>query len=73
MTDLDFLNGEAKLASAFAPEGAQLAVVLSTRPDRYHVLVGQSVVAQLLSRSEALACIMGAGGAFASVAEMSSR
>ena len=71
MTDLEFLNGEAKIASAFAPEGAQLAVVLSARSDRYDVLVGQNAAARLLSCQEALACIMGAGGAFASVAHFS--
>ena len=27
MNELDFLNNEARIASAFAPEGAQLAVV----------------------------------------------
>ena len=35
MNELDFLNNEARIASAFAPEGAQLAVVASLRPDRY--------------------------------------
>ena len=66
MNELDFLNNEARIASAFAPEGAQLAVVASLRPDRYDgVLVGKNAVARLLARSEALACIMGAGGAFA--------
>ena len=66
MNELDFLNNEARIASAFAPEGAQLAVVASLRPDRYDgVLVGKNAVARLLTRSEALACIMGAGGAFA--------
>lgn len=44
---------------------AHLAVVASSRPDRYDVLVGTNAVARLLTRSEALACIMGAGGAFA--------
>ena len=66
MNQLDFLNNEARIASAFAPEGAQLAVVASLRPDRYDgVLVGKNAVARLLARSEALACIMGAGGASA--------
>ena len=66
MNELDFLNNEARIASAFAPEGAQLAVVASLRPDRYDgVLVGKNAVARLLARSEALACIMGAGGASA--------
>ena len=66
MNELDFLNNEARIASAFAPEGAQVAVVASLRPDRYDgVLVGKNAVARLLTRSEALACIMGAGGAFA--------
>ena len=66
MNELDFLNNEARIASAFAPEGAQLAVVASLRPDRYDgVLVGKNAVARLLTRSEALACIMGAGGASA--------
>ena len=66
MNELDFLNNEARIASAFAPEGAQLAVVASLRPDRYDgVLVGKNAVARLLTRSEALACIRGAGGAFA--------
>ena len=69
MNELDLLNKEARIASAFAPEGAQLAVVASLRPDRYDgVLVGKNAVARLLTRSEALACIMGAGGAFASLA-----
>ena len=69
MNELDFLNNEAGIASAFAPEGAQVAVVASSRPDRYDgVLIGKNVVARLLTRSEALACIMGAGGAFASLA-----
>ena len=69
MNELDFLNNEARIASAFAPEGAQLAVVASLRPDRYEiVLIGKNVAARLLTRSEALACIMGAGGAFASYA-----
>lgn len=35
MNELDFLNNEARIASAFAPEGAQLAMVASLRPDRY--------------------------------------
>ena len=35
MNELDFLNNEARIASAIAPEGAQLAVVASLRPDRY--------------------------------------
>ena len=35
MNELDFLNNEARIASAFAPEGAQVAVVASSRPDRY--------------------------------------
>ena len=35
MSELDFLNNEARIASAFAPEGAQVAVVVSLRPDRY--------------------------------------
>ena len=65
MNELDFLNNEARIASAFAPEGAQLAVVASLRPDRYDILIGKNVAARLLTRSEALACIMGAGGAFA--------
>ena len=66
MNELDFLNNEARIASAFAPEGAQLAVVATLRPDRYDgVLVGKNAVARLLTRSEALACIMGAGGASA--------
>ena len=66
MNELDFLNNEARIASAFAPEGAQLAVVASLRPDRYDgVIVGKNAVARLLARSEALACIMGAGGASA--------
>ena len=66
MNELDFLNNETRIASAFAPEGAQLAVVASLRPDRYDgVLVGKNAVARLLTRSEALACIMGAGGASA--------
>lgn len=64
MNELDFLNNEARIASAFAPEGAQLAVAASSRPDRYDVFVGTNAVARLLTRSEALACIMGAGGAF---------
>ena len=34
MNELDFLNNEARIASAFAPEGAHLAVVASSRPDR---------------------------------------
>ena len=65
MNELDFLNNEARIASAFAPKDAQVAVVASSRPDRYDVLVGKSAVARLLTRPEALACIMGAGGAFA--------
>ena len=65
MNELDFLNNEARIASAFAPEGAQLAVVASLRPDRYDILVGKSAVARLLTRSEAFACVMGAGGVFA--------
>ena len=65
MNELDFLNNEARIASAFAPEGAHLAVVASSRLDRYDVLVGKNTVARLLARSEALACIMGAGGASA--------
>ena len=64
MNELDFLNNEARIASAFAPEGAKLAVVASSRSSRYDVLVGKNAVARLLTRSEALACIMGAGGAF---------
>ena len=43
MNELDFLNNEARIASA----------------------IGKNVAARLLTRSEALACIMGAGGAFA--------
>ena len=54
MNELDFLNNEARIASAFAPEGAQLAVAASSRPDRYDVLVGTNAVARLLTRSEAL-------------------
>ena len=65
MNELDFLNNEARIASAFAPEGAHLAVVASSRLDRYDVLVGKNTVARLLTRSEALAVSMGAGGAFA--------
>ena len=34
MNELDFLNNEARIASAFAPEGAQVAVVASLRPNR---------------------------------------
>lgn len=64
MNELDFLNNEARIASAIAPEGAQVAVVASSRD----VLVGKNTVARLLTRSEALACIMGAVGAFASLA-----
>ena len=65
MTEIEFLNNEARIASAFAPEGAKLAVVASSRSSRYDVLVGKNAVARLLTRSEALACIMGAGGASA--------
>ena len=65
MNELDFLNNEARIASSFASEGAQLAVVASSRPGRYDVLVGTNAVARLLARPEALACVMGAGGAFA--------
>ena len=65
MNELDFLNNEARIASAFAPEGAQLAVVASLRPNRYDVLIGKNAAARLLTRSEFLVCIMGAGGAFA--------
>ena len=65
MNELDFLNNEARIASAFAPEGAQLAVAASLCPDRHDVLVGKNAVARLQTRSEALTCIMGAGGAFA--------
>ena len=70
MNELDFLNNEARIASAFAPEGAQLAVVASLRPDRYDILVGKNAVARLLTRSEALACIMGVVGAFACLAKL---
>lgn len=35
MNELEFLNNEARIASAFAPEGAHLAVVASSRPGRY--------------------------------------
>ena len=70
MNELDFLNNEARIASAFAPEGAHLAVVASSRPDRYDVLVGKNAVARLLTRSEALACIMGVVGAFACLAKL---
>ena len=35
MNELDFLNNEARIASAIAPEGVQVAVVASSRPDRY--------------------------------------
>ena len=34
MNELDFLNNEARIASAFAPEGARVAVVASLRPNR---------------------------------------
>ena len=37
MNELDFLNNEARIASAFAPDGAQVAVVASSRPDRHDV------------------------------------
>ena len=70
MNELDFLNNEARIASAFAPEGAQLAVAASSRPDRYDVLVGTNAVARLLTRSEALACVMGAGGVFTCLARL---
>ena len=35
MTEIEFLNNEARIASAFAPEGAKLAVVASSRSSRY--------------------------------------
>ena len=63
MDELEFLNGEAKIASASAPRGMGIEVCAGARKGRYDVLFGGSPVAKLLGRGEALACIMGIGGA----------
>lgn len=63
MNELEFLNGEAKVASAAAPRGIGIEVRAGARGGRYDVLFGGSPVAKLLGRDEALACIMGIGGA----------
>ena len=63
MNELEFLNGEAKVASAAAPRGIGIEVRAGAREGRYDVLFGGSPVAKLLGRGEALACIMGIGGA----------
>ena len=64
MSELEFLEGEARVASAAAPSG--LAVEVRGGADgRYDVLVGGRTVARFLGHEECLAAILGAGGALA--------
>lgn len=63
MTELEFLNGEAKIASMAAPKGLAISVVNSDQEGKFDVLFGGRVVARLLGREEALAAVMGIGGA----------
>lgn len=66
MTDLEFLKGEAAIANASAPRGATIRIEQSAC-GRMCVLINRNIVASLLSKEAALACIMGIGGAFAFV------
>lgn len=63
MTELEFLNGEAKIASMAAPKGLAISVVSSDQKGKFDVLFGGRVVARLLGREEALAAVVGIGGA----------
>lgn len=63
MNELDFLNGEASVASASAPRGMKIHVRRGAAKGRYDVLFGGAAVAKLLSKEATLACIMGIGGA----------
>ena len=68
MSELEFLMGEARIASASAPSGLAVTVRGCGKTGRFDVLVGGRIVARFLERPDALACIMGAGGAFAALA-----
>ena len=68
MSELEFLNGEARIASASAPKGMAIEVRDGGRAGRYDVVFGGRTLARMLGRDEALACVMGAGGALAALA-----
>jgi len=65
VSELEFLKGEAHVASSSAPEGLAVEVRDGGREGRYDVLFGGRAVARLLGKDETLACIMGVGGALA--------
>ena len=68
MSELEFLQGEAQIAAASAPKGIKVEVRDGGKLGRYDILVGGRVVARFLERPDALACLMGVGGAFAVLA-----
>ena len=68
MSELEFLQGEALIAAASAPKGVKVEVRDGGKLGRYDILVGGRVVARFLEKQDALACIMGVGGAFAVLA-----
>lgn len=65
MTELEFLQSEAEIAAALAPEGVKVEVRDGGKRGRYDVLVGGRVIAKFLGQSDVLVCLMGVGGAFA--------
>lgn len=70
MSELEFLQGEAKIASASAPDGLAIEVVDGGKLGRFDVLFGGKAVARFLERESALACLMGIGGALAVLAHV---